>query len=93
MQTQSFDQLCRHLAKLAQLRFPHARILPRRAHDTIGVVENRDRDKTLCLERGEMTSNLPFTQIEEVGEVTVRGVATPLIVEGMDFDEEHFFHE
>ena len=73
MQTQPLDQRRGHLAQFAQLRFLHARILPRRSHDAVGVVEDGDGDEGLFFQRGKVSPNLPLAQSEELGEVPITG--------------------
>ena len=66
---------------------------PRRVHHAFVAVLDGDRDESLFLERADVGANLPVTDAEEFGEMLVGGKTAALVVEGLDFHQQHFFHQ
>ena len=67
-------------------------ILPHHSDHPVISIFDSDGDETFFLERADVGANLAFADIKELGEVAVGGVATAFVVQGMNFDKEHFFH-
>ena len=51
------------------------------------LVKDGDSDVALRPERRDISRDLPWTHTEEVGEVSVGGEASALVIKRIDFDE------
>ena len=81
------------LLQLLHVGIPHARILPDGVDYPVVSVMDRDGDEAFLLQRADVRADLPLADVEEFGEVAVGGIASVFVVEGMDFNEQNFFHQ
>jgi len=79
--------------ELINLSLAGSRVLPHNTDDAFRVANDRHRDPALVLQGHDVSADLPVAETKEIGEVTIRGEASTLIVERMDFHEQHFLHE
>ena len=71
----------------------HAGIPPCRPHHPLISVLDGNRDEPMFLQCADVGANLPFTDTEELGEITIGSVTTAFIIQAVDFDKEDFFHK
>jgi hypothetical protein len=87
------DKFLMLLLQLLHVGIRHARILADGVDHTVVAVLDGDGNEALLFQCADVRADLPFTDIEKFREVAVGGIATVLVVEGMDFNEQNFFHK
>ena len=87
------DKLALQLRQLAKLRDGHARILAGGVNHPLVSVLNGDGDEALVPEGCDVGADLAVADLEEVGEILIGSEATALVIEGVNFDEQHLLHE
>jgi hypothetical protein len=81
------------LRVLAERLATDAGIFASRSHDAFVAVLDGDGDEPIHLQVGDIGLNLAFADSEEFGKVAIGSVTAALVIERMDFDEQHFFHD
>jgi hypothetical protein len=79
--------------QLAKFLAVDAGVFTSRSHDSFILILDSDGDEPVQLQVGNIGLNLALADSEEFGKISVRSVTTALVVERMDFDEQHFFHD
>ena len=71
----------------------HARILADGVDYPVVAVLNQDGDEAFLFQRADVRADLSFADVEKFRKVSVGGIATVLVIEGVDFNEQNFFHQ
>ena len=81
------------LLQLLHVGIWHARIFANGVDHPVVAVLDGDGDETLLFQGADVRADLPFTDVEKFREVAVGSVAAVLVIKGVDFNEQDFFHE
>src|SRR6266850_1512379 len=76
-----------------QFRIRHPGELADDMDHPLVVVLDPQGNEAFFLERSDMGGNPPGMEAEEICEIGIGSKAPAFIVQGMDFDKEHFFHK
>ena len=81
------------LLELLHVGIPHARIPPDGVDHPVVTVLDGDGNEALLFQRADVRADLSFADVEKFRKVSVGGIATVLVIEGVDFNEQNFFHQ